>query len=66
MISVFKSSESVTAPEGQYNQPTTLGAGRGVSKRCEQFHRAAAKDMFGVNLKKNQFVSETSIWRAVK
>lgn len=52
MISVFKSSESVTAPEGQYNQPTTLGAGRGVSKRCEQFHRAAEKDMFGVNLKK--------------
>lgn len=53
MISVFKFSEGLTveenAPEGQNNQPITLCAGRGVSKRREQSHRAAEKDMFGVN-----------------
>ena len=77
MIPVFKFSESVrlgaSAPEGQTNQPTTLCAGREVSTRCEQFHRAAEKDMFRVNLKKkkkgrknNQFGSETSVWRGVE
>lgn len=58
MISVFKSSESVrlgaSTPEGQTTQPTTLCAGREVSTRCEQFHRAAEKDMFRVNFLKKR------------
>lgn len=76
MISVFKSSESVrlgaSAPEGQTTQPTALCAGREVSTRCEQFHRAAERICLGSMFKKkkgrknNPFGSETSVWRGVE
>lgn len=50
MVSVFKSSESVTveanAPKGRNNQLTALCPGSGVSKRCQQFPRTAEKDVW--------------------